>query len=1599
MAENLRDALRDFALKKMRDLEAERSNTSKKDESMASKSPKSTKIKINRDTSKLISGSSKKTEDLETFKSESKERTKRHHGESSSGNSNKIQKLMKLYEQDASNAATLKGQDFNASQLEGSAPLKTTHVLANIEAEPPKPDVKMTKKDSKSTMLLKKEPSKAEPHFKALPLGKNMESDGDVVTEKKSVPMLGEKKTIKINIQTKLLALPQKSEKVIVKESDSDSRSSSDGDDSSDSDDENQIADGLPWRTILEDGELSPSSDEAEEEGEEEERGGEEDVKETSGNSDKTIEEKEKEVLEIKGKDKRSSKHKHKSKHKKHKHKKSKKKKSKHKRKDKQEKESSCVKNADHGANGGVEEVDVEQKGEKASSSKKRSKEQKQKESMQDSKEKKGKSSSSSSRRTSEEREAKGLKPDETLKDVKDIRSKSSERKEKSRSHGSRSSSKEKHAKDAMEVFKKSEPDLSVETGRRKHDIDKKEKADSKHEKGSKSNEKMTNRESLKEIEKIEDDVKSVHLSKEIERSIKVIELKRIELEEECRNVTGSNKKAKEEMSHAKTNSRKSDSNEETGTEQAGPNPSHAGGSISITLSSIKDTPKTQKDGKSNSSHKIDKQRHESKSKEESRQREDSRNRHKTEEGKKDSKHDESSSEDRRKDDKRHKEKRKDKDKEDKKRHSRKNQVATKVKIDHLEHDFPSAEEYADVSGSMDSAEKKDDVKSDTSTPGESELSEIKSRIEKPVEAVLLKVDEVKAENTDNSKERVNEGKGPVDSTNEQVDVTTENNTAVVSDSEKKSPFAEKCDVVQDRLTLAKDAAKRPSEEKKDIADSPTPDKDLDIAGSQVENTSIAKAKTSEVDKSNKEGKTSENSEHVGSGDKKNVASKIGKKEKRADSTSSSTEKTEKSNKSESGEKEMDAKDVKKDTDRTSKKRKKEKADDKEEGAVDSEIEEGEIVKKHKKSKKKDKKKDKSEKDRSDRDKSEHRERRRSRYSDSRSESHSHSRSHKRHKGSRSKSRSDDGSDSDISIGKPKMVEKSYFSESRGCWVTRMVPKEDDSSSDPDDGDEPYDIGDTFIRHPAHDRRSVFDRLGSGSSSRRGHFNDRYDRHSRYGYSRRRGRSYSRSRSRSRSRSPKFKIDKKKLLEIAKANALQRMRAGELPANLPIPESIKKAADSYEVNESIQKFTERCKALANLQGGSSDDDSPVNRPVGSDEEDGDESQKPFVRHPFKVKEAGPIVLNIKNAVQIPVGGKDTLRVQFPVSSGSQHRKKEEEIIIANANDPYGQWTAVEKPKPKPDPKPPAAPTTKASTTTTPQPPTPATGPAAAPATTPATQTTPAITATPPASVTSAAAAAPAGPYVPGVTNIQPPKPVAEEDRVFEDAPGFSYDIGQIVSARLKAARALQSNPNNVEALTVLHHSQKQIRTWAHSSKKPGLFTGSTDATFLRPEQLSNPNRKNQAWIKKDMFLTAAPVNTDIGRSLMHKMGWKQGEGLGKNKEGALNPLLLEIKTDRQGLVAAAEKPKKKGDVSKVIRKDLSGKHPVMALNELCNKKRWGKPNFEVVREDGPAHRKNFVFKVRIRNEEYISTVPSANKKDAKALAATVALQKMGLLMS
>jgi len=42
------------------------------------------------------------------------------------------------------------------------------------------------------------------------------------------------------------------------------------------------------------------------------------------------------------------------------------------------------------------------------------------------------------------------------------------------------------------------------------------------------------------------------------------------------------------------------------------------------------------------------------------------------------------------------------------------------------------------------------------------------------------------------------------------------------------------------------------------------------------------------------------------------------------------------------------------------------------------------------------------------------------------------------------------------------------------------------------------------------------------------------------------------------------------------------------------------------------------------------------------------------------------------------------------------------------------------------------------------------------------------------------------------------------------------------------------------------------------------------------------------------------VNSGIGIHLLQKMGWKPGEGLGKNQSGSLEPLLLDVKMDKRG---------------------------------------------------------------------------------------------------
>ncbi|XP_015512644.1 protein Son isoform X1 [Neodiprion lecontei] len=455
---------------------------------------------------------------------------------------------------------------------------------------------------------------------------------------------------------------------------------------------------------------------------------------------------------------------------------------------------------------------------------------------------------------------------------------------------------------------------------------------------------------------------------------------------------------------------------------------------------------------------------------------------------------------------------------------------------------------------------------------------------------------------------------------------------------------------------------------------------------------------------------------------------------------------------------------------------------------------------------------------------------------------------------------------------------------------------------------------------------------------------DRYRSRSR---DRSRDRRNNRGRTRSRERKERIEIDKKKLLEIARKNAISMIQQG----TLPLAQQDKVIAAIQAGGKSVDELTDFCKslskseALGELSSISSDDD-------------GSNSEKGF-HHPFLVKDRpNSIIMNIRDAKQLPTKtfqekaaeSSTQLRLQFPVSSGQHHRKTENEWVPVN-------------PK-KPEPKKPTAPVTAP-----PEPlaimPAPTQSPAPVPA--PAPIPTPAPT--------------PA-----------PQSPVFSQPSLLKNV-----DIGCIVSQRLAAMRKLRENPNDVQALNEMYRAQNGMKSWAESKQMPGQFTGSTGVKVLSASELS---AGYQAWARKDQLLTAQPVSGGMGMALLQKMGWRPGEGLGKNKEGTLVPLQLEVKLDKRGLVSDQDIGSRVGKTAKPVVptiKTLEGKHPVSLLGEYCSKRKFGAPVYELCFECGPDHKKNFLFKVKVNGIEYKPSVASPNKKQAKAEAAQICLQTLGLL--
>ncbi|KAL4609170.1 protein SON-like isoform X2 [Arapaima gigas] len=370
--------------------------------------------------------------------------------------------------------------------------------------------------------------------------------------------------------------------------------------------------------------------------------------------------------------------------------------------------------------------------------------------------------------------------------------------------------------------------------------------------------------------------------------------------------------------------------------------------------------------------------------------------------------------------------------------------------------------------------------------------------------------------------------------------------------------------------------------------------------------------------------------------------------------------------------------------------------------------------------------------------------------------------------------------------------------------------------------------------------------------------------------------------------------------------------------NKPPPTAMPNTANIEEVKRkvtqkansiSIKELTEKCKMIAE-----SKEEMAVAQPHVSD----DEEDKPFGGG--ALRENKGISFSLSNPSAKPATRTEAaFAKEFPVSSGSQHRRKENDGA-------YGEWVPMDRKTEK-----------------------------------------------------KAAASSSTG----AVTEEEG----KESDNVFPDAPLQPVDITLAVSERAVAQKRLAENPFDVNAICMLSRAQEQVDAWAQSNSIPGLFTGSTGAQVLSSEELSNSGP--QAWVKKDQFLKAAPVSGGVGEFLMRKMGWRTGEGLGKYREGAVEPIVIDFKTDRKG-----ERMFKRASMGG-LKRMFKWKHPVSALMEICNKKKWAPPEFVMVHHSGPDHRKNFLFKVVVNGTDYQPQTASPNKKHAKAMAATVALQAMG----
>jgi len=150
--------------------------------------------------------------------------------------------------------------------------------------------------------------------------------------------------------------------------------------------------------------------------------------------------------------------------------------------------------------------------------------------------------------------------------------------------------------------------------------------------------------------------------------------------------------------------------------------------------------------------------------------------------------------------------------------------------------------------------------------------------------------------------------------------------------------------------------------------------------------------------------------------------------------------------------------------------------------------------------------------------------------------------------------------------------------------------------------------------------------------------------------------------------------------------------------------------------------------------------------------------------------------------------------------------------------------------------------------------------------------------------------------------------------------------------------------------------------------------------------------------ENEQTLPTEQVSTkkDIAINLMEKMGWKQGEGLGKYGQGRTDPIIPTVKNNRKGLMSSEEKAQQKSISNKkgTQKTNREAKNPVCILKEMAEKKKWNAPEYKLISTDNINL--PWLFSVTLNEEEVQPSIGSTGKRLAKQIAAAAWLRHKGL---